>query len=320
MSCKYGMIRVAIIMNKDPSRKEADEYKATSGFLHFAGYRYWTASLLPALVGTTLPFWLKPPGFSFKWFEAIEFLIATVLFQAGFSFLHARFEESFTTKWTKSRLFWTGTMCLLAAVLIGLHLNNILQLNKYVHKSIFIVFGVATIFTGVLYVVPPFSFFKRIGGEVILCVGLGMIPVLGAYLIQTGDLTRTVYLASLPLVVSTGLWVWVSELISRADDERTGRNTMVMIFTPRFSGRFVTLILTIFLYATLVLAVFGRSSLNPLSLIALLSFGLALKIVTVSWNEYANVTKMLKVRGYAFIIHLAICIIIIVSSLTAFLR
>lgn len=307
-------------MKKDLSRKEADNYMTTSGFLYFAGYRYWTASLLPALVGTTLPFWLKPPGFSFKWLEAIEFLIVTVLFHTGFSFLLARVEDRFTTKWTKSRLFWAGIMCLLAAVLIGLHLNNILQLNKYVYKNIFILFGAATIFTGVLYVAPPFSFFKRIGGEVILCVGLGMMPVIGAYLIQTGDLTRTAYIASLPLVVSTGLWVWVSELISRTEDERTGRNTMVMIFTPRFSGRFVTLILTIFLYATLVLAVFARSSLNPLSLIALLSFGLALRIVTVSWNEYANVTKMLKVRGYAFIIHLAICIIIIVSSLTAFLR
>jgi len=307
-------------MNQELSRKETNKDKATYGFLHFAGYRYWTASLLPALVGTTLPFWLKPPGFSFKWFEAIEFLIMTVLFQAGFSFLHARFEERFTTKWTKSRLFRTGIICLLAAVLIGLHLNNILHLNKYVHECIFIIFCITAIFVGVLYVAPPFSFFKRIGGEVILCVGLGMLPVLGAYLIQTGDLTRTVYLASLPLVISTGLWVWVSELISRTEDERTGRNTMVMIFTPRFSGRFVTLILTIFLYATLVLAVFARSSLNPLSLIALLSFGLALKIVTVSWNEYANVTKMLKVRGYAFIIYLAICIIIIVSSLTAIPR
>jgi len=307
-------------MNKELCRKEANKDGTISGFLHFAGYHYWTASLLPALVGTTLPFWLNPPGFSFKWFGAIEFLIATVLFHAGFSLLHSHFEDRFTTKWTKFRLFWTGIICLLAAVLLGLHLNNILQLNKYVHKNIFIFFGAGTMFTGVLYVSPPFSFFKRIGGEVILCVGLGMIPVLGAYLIQSGDLTRTVYIASVPIVVSTGLWVWVSELISRADDERTGRNTMVMIFTLRFSGRFVTLILTIFLYTTLVLAVFARSSLNPLSLIALLSFGLALKIVTVSWNEYVNVTKMLKVREYAFIIHLAICIIIIGSSLTSLLR
>ena len=45
------------------------------GILYFVGFRYWTASLLPALVGTTLPFWLRPPGFAFNWLGAIEFLM-----------------------------------------------------------------------------------------------------------------------------------------------------------------------------------------------------------------------------------------------------
>lgn len=73
-------------------------FEGISGFLHFAGFRYWTASLLPALVGTTLPFWLHPPGFSFRWLGAIELLFATVLFHAGFSFLQAWFEGRYTTK------------------------------------------------------------------------------------------------------------------------------------------------------------------------------------------------------------------------------
>jgi len=308
-----------IKMIKNLIIKEADKDKTAFGFLYFAGYRYWTASLLPALVGTTLPFWLNPPGFSFKWLGAIEFLCATVLFHAGFSFLHARFEDRFTISWPKSRLFRTGITYLCAAFLIALHLNYNIQLNKSVYEYIFIIYVVTTIFIGVLYVTPPFSFCKRVGGEIILSVGLGMVPVIGAYLIQAGDLTRTVYLASLPLVVSTGLWIWVSELVNRVDDEKSGHNTMVMIFTPRFSGRYVTLVLTILLYLTLIMAVFARPSLEPLSLIALLSLGLALKIVTVTWNDYANVTKMLKVRTYAFLIHLAICIIIFASSLTALL-
>src|SRR3990170_2966414 len=63
--------------------------QSSPGFLHFAGFRYWTASLLPALMGATLPFWLRPPGFSFRWLGALEFLIATLLFHAGFSFLQA---------------------------------------------------------------------------------------------------------------------------------------------------------------------------------------------------------------------------------------
>ena len=72
--------------------------------LHFSGFRYWTASVLPAIVGTTLPFWLRPPGFSFRWLGAIEFLVATVLMHSGFSFLQARFEHGATREWSESRL------------------------------------------------------------------------------------------------------------------------------------------------------------------------------------------------------------------------
>lgn len=287
-----------------------------SQYFQLAGYRYWTASLLPALVGTTLPFWLNPPGFSFKAFESIEFLIAVLFFHSGFSLLLAHFENKATTLRLKSPLLLIGIICLLTAILIGLNINSNLELNKYVHKSIFIIYGISTILIGVLYVAPPFSLFKRMGGETILCVGVGMMPILGAYIVQAGDLTRTVYLASLPIVVSTGLWVWISELISRSDDENSGYTTMVMLFPIHFASRFVTTILTILIYFTLVLAVFGRSSLNPISLSALLSMGFALKIISISMNEYSNIKKLLKASKYAFLIHFTICIIIIVSSLS----
>jgi 1,4-dihydroxy-2-naphthoate octaprenyltransferase len=280
------------------------------GFLHFAGFRYWTASLLPALVGTTLPFWLRPPGFSFNWLGAIEFLIATILLHAGFSFLQARVEDRSTADWPGSRLLGAASVCIVAAGLMGLHLS------KFVPGSIFIVYGLSTIFTGVLYVAPPFSFCRRVGGEQVICAGLGLLPVLGAYLVQTGDLTRTVYLASLPLVVVTALWVWTDELITRVDDEQAGRRTMVILFGARFSGRFVVLALSILFYATLFLAVF-TASIIPLSLVAVLSFGLVRTVVAVSWMGYASPMRMLEARRNAFTLHFATCIIIAASSLAA---
>ncbi len=286
--------------------------EGSPGFLHYAGFRYWTASLLPALVGTTLPFWLRPPGFSFRWLGAIEFLIATVLLHAGFSFLQARFEDRSTNEWLESRLLGAAGVCIVAACLLGLHLNS------FVPGNIFIVYGISAIFAGVLYVAPPFSFCRRVGGEVVISQGLGLIPVLGAYLVQAGDLTRTVYLASLPLVVATALWVWTDELITRMDDEKEGRQTMVILFGPRFSGQFVVLALSILFYATLFLAVF-TASIMPLALIALLFFGLVWKIVTLSWNKYTSPTRMLEVRMNAFKLHLATCITIAASSMATLL-
>lgn len=76
-------------------------FESARALLHFAGFRYWTASLLPALVGTTFPFWLRPPGFSFRLSAVIEFLFATLVIQAGFSFLLALFEGRATSTWQK---------------------------------------------------------------------------------------------------------------------------------------------------------------------------------------------------------------------------
>jgi len=300
-----------IAQNNLPAR---EPFEGISGFLHFAGFRYWTASLLPALVGTTLPFWLRPPGFSFRWLGAIEFLFATVLFHAGFSFLQAWFEERSTTKWPKSRLLRYAGMCIVVACFLGLHLNNGLILHNGVPRSIFIVYGFTALFVGVLYVAPPFNFCRRVGGEIVISESFGMIPVLGAYLVQAGDLTRTVYLASLPIVVATGLWVWIDKLVSRVDDGKVGRRTMVILFGPHFSGRYGVLALSLLFFATLLLAVFS-ASIIPLTLIMLLLGGLTWKIVAVSWTEYSCSDRMIDVRKNAFMLHLATCSIIAASSL-----
>ena len=294
------------------TKAKCDNHKSDPGFLHFAGFRYWTASLLPALLGSTLPFWLRPPGFSFKWLGAIEFLIATVLIHTGFSFLLAWFEDRATNKWTKLRLLVYAIMSIVLACMIGLHINSGLHLNKFVYENIFIVFGISVIFVGVLYVVLNFNFC----GEIIIAYGFGLLPVLGAYIIQTGDITRTVYVASIPLVIATGLWVWIEKLISREDDEKKGQKTMIMLFDRRFSGRYVVLALSILLFVTILLAVLS-ASLTPYALIALLLIGLGWKIVVISWNEYSNSKQMLEVRKKAFILHLITCIIIVTTPLTA---
>lgn len=288
-----------------------------SEYFKFAGKRYWTASLLPALIGTTLPFWLNPPNFKFKLIEAILFLIVTFLGHIGFSLLYFGFTQKFRPKLKRKPLFILGIFSLTTSVLIGLCINSSLQLHANVPEYIFIIYGIAAIFVGVLYVVPPFNFYQHLYGEVIISVGLGMLPVLGAYLVQVGDITRTVYLASLPVVVSTGLWIWITELINKEDDKKKGYKTTVMYFNYKFSSRIITLFLTLLIYVSLVLAVFGRSSLNPLSLIALFSLIFALMIIKIVWKDYENIRILQNAEKYAFLIHLSICIVVILASLSS---
>ncbi len=277
-------------------------------FLHFAGFRYWTASLLPAAVGTTLPFWLRPAGFEFRALAAAEFLAATVLIHAGFSFLRAWLDGEETRAWPRLRLMTSSAACIVAGSVLVQHLSVL------VPGGALLVWGFMALFTGVLYLVPPFGFRRRIGREIVLCEGFGLLPVLGAYLVQTGDLTRTVYIAALPLFVATGLWVWADELMSLRDDEAAGRGSIAVLFGARLSGRLGTPALSLLLYATLGVAV-GTGSLSPVALFALLSVGFALVVVITSWSAYSDTARIARVRKHAGVLHLVVGVVLALSSL-----
>lgn len=279
--------------------------------------RYWSAALLPALIGTNLPFWLNPPCFEFNFIKAILFLTATLLGHVGFTFLYFGFKQKVNLKIERKPIFISGIFILLIAVLIGIYINNILQFHANVPDYIFIVYGITSVFVGVLFVIPPFSFHQRLFGEVVFAVGLGMLPILGAYLVQVGDITRTVYLASIPPVASIGLWLWITELINKENDKKIGYKTTVMYFTNKVSSRYITTLLVFLIYASLVLAVKGRSSLNSLSLIALFSIIFAIMIIRIIWKDYENIRALKRAEKYAYYIHLSICIFIIISSVAS---
>jgi len=147
-------------MNRRPS-------EGIRSFLTFAGFRYWTASLLRLLSARQCH-----SGFVARFLvsvaTAIEFLFATVLVHAGFSFLLALFEGKATTTWSKPRLLKYAGVCIIAACLLGLHLNTGLTLHYGVPRSIFIIYGLITLFVGVLYVMPPLNFHRRMGGEIVI--------------------------------------------------------------------------------------------------------------------------------------------------------
>jgi 1,4-dihydroxy-2-naphthoate octaprenyltransferase len=282
--------------------------------INLAGVRFWTASLLPAFVGTTLPFWLRPPNFTFRLFAAIEFLLATVLFHAGFSFILAWFEGNHTENWSKERILVSAGLCISLSCLIGFHINANLQLSSNVYEGIFLVYGFCALFVGVLYVVPPINFYRQVCGEIVITYSLGLLPILGAYIVQVGDITRTVYLAALPVIVITGLWVWINEMTDYSIREKSERKTMVTYFGIRFSGRFGVFSISILYFLTLLLAVYS-ASVNPLALVSLLFVVPMWKIVNKTWNNYSVLEQMRHARNNAAVLHFTTCVIIALSSL-----
>ena len=282
--------------------------------LNLAGVRFWTASLLPVLVGTTLPFWLRPPTFTFRILAAIEFLAATVFFHAGFSFLLAWFEKNHQENWSRAYLLKSAGFCVGISCLLGIHININLQLNTNVFEGIFLIYGFCALFVGLLYVVPPINFYRQVGGEIVISYSLGLLPLLGAYIIQAGDITRRVYLAALPVIAITGLWVWIDKMANYSMDKKSGRNSLVIFFGIRFSGQFGVLTISTLYIFTILLAVFS-ASVNPLALVSLLLVVFIWKIVNITWNNYSVLEKVLDARKIAIVVHFLTCIIIAITSM-----
>jgi 1,4-dihydroxy-2-naphthoate octaprenyltransferase len=284
-----------------------------SDILEALGARYWSASVLPAIVGTVLPFWIRPMRYSFKWFGAFEFLAATVLMHAGFSLLLVAFENKGKKSWSRSGLIWAAAALIGAACLTGVHLS------RYAPQLVLFVYGFVTVFAGLLYVSPPFSFHLRVGREIVLAKGLGFIAVLGAYLIQVGDMKRVVYVAAIPIVVSTWLWFWIEEMSTRASDIDTDRQTLVTWLGIRFSGRVVVPLVSAGILVTIVGAVVS-GAVSPLALAALLITVLLVRTVRISWTAHDDPAQMRPVVAGARGVHTVVCLVLAASTLGALFR
>ncbi|MBD3222151.1 hypothetical protein GF314_13020 [bacterium] len=261
-------------------------------------------------MGVTLPLWLRPPDLELRPAGVLEFLLATVLTHAGFSFLHARFEHRGHPRWTESRLSFAGVACLALVGLLGWHLLRL------VPDRIFVVYGLAVLFAGLLYVAPPVRFSRRPGGEIVLSMSLGLLPVLGGYLVQTGDLTRPVYLAALPIYAAMLLRVWVEQMTVPGGEGNAAGDSLVTAFGRRVSGRVIVPLLSVLVCTTLIAAVLS-AAVMPVALIALIFVVPMARIVTRSWCSFDDPSEMVRARNGAIVVHAGLCAVLVASSIWA---
>lgn len=93
-----------------------------------------------------------------------------------------------------------------------------------------LLFGLAGLFLGVTYSMPPVQLASRGLGELAIILGCGVIPVTGASWLQSGDFG----IAPLLLSVSAGLWITniivVNEVPDAQADALSGKRTLAVRF------------------------------------------------------------------------------------------
>jgi 1,4-dihydroxy-2-naphthoate octaprenyltransferase len=288
-------------------------------------------SVIPVLIGGTLPFWLRPEGWSFSWWLLVEAVLGVLFLEMGANLGNGYYDyrsgadpsnpavnrlsggsglitdgvlpASYFLKWSM--------ICLGLGTLVGIHLS-------LVAGGWFIpVVGLIGLFLAYFYTAPPVRLAYHGLGELTVALTFGILPVAGSYYLQTGAVSWRVLVASLPITFAVVLILWVNQVVDAEADREAGKLNLAARMGKRAAGRGGVLFLSIMIFASLFGAVF-TASLIPLTLVSVLAFGLIRTIVVDYWMHYGEPQKLAEAQSAAIRLHLTLGIIIAASALAAF--
>jgi 1,4-dihydroxy-2-naphthoate octaprenyltransferase len=92
--------------------------------------------------------------------------------------------------------------------------------------------GIAGVIVGVAYTAPPLKLVYRGLGEIAVALGFGPIMLLGAYVVQTGELGWEPFVLSLVPGILIALILYVNEIPDRGSDAEAGKRTLPVRLSP----------------------------------------------------------------------------------------
>lgn len=178
-----------------------------------------------------------------------------------------------------------GVGCLLAALLIGIYLTAV---SGWQVLPLIIVGGV------VIYFYTSYLT-KWLTGEIWAGLGLGTLPVLGTYFVQTGSYSSETLVTSLAPGFLTANLLLLNEFPDVAADREAGRHHIVIALGKTGAGRLYAGLMAM-TYLCIVVGVICRI-MPPLTLIALLTIPFALKAIGTTFRHYDDHDKMIPALG-----------------------
>ncbi|MDD5288109.1 MAG: prenyltransferase [Dehalococcoidales bacterium] len=168
---------------------------------------------------------------------------------------------------TKNQALWVGIICLIIIIPIGIYFT-------VVSGWLLLPLLVIAITCIILYT----PFILRMGyPEWSAGLGLGILPVIGAYFIQTGTYTISVLLASIPSGILVHNLLLLNEFPDAAADVTVKRRTLPIFIGKQKAAIFYSA-LTVLIYLWIIGTVISRD-MPVFTLLGLLTFPLAFKAI-----------------------------------------
>ena len=240
-----------------------------------------TASFVPVFVGTMAA--LLEGFFHVDLFIAM--LIASVLIQAATNMFNEYYdykrgldnEQSVGIGGTIVRdgiaprtVMRLAITFIFAAILIGLYICLVTDWS-------IAVIGIICIFIGYIYTGGPFPIAYTPFGELVSGLLMGTVIIAISFYIQTGMLSHSVILISLPVAIFIGAILLANNIRDLDGDKRSGRKTIAILLGRKNAINFLACLFALAYGLTLLYILFGM--LPAWSLITFLSLKKAIEVV-----------------------------------------
>ncbi|MEX2246906.1 MAG: prenyltransferase [Dehalococcoidia bacterium] len=209
--------------------------------------RFWTvfvATRLPFLTATFVPILLGVAVAAyhgaFSWWLAIVTLVGGAAIHIGLNTANDVFDSlSGADEANVNPTQFSGGSRVIQRGLVSLRQMSAISAGAYavgIGVGLYLVvdrasvellaIGIAGMLVSVFYTAPPLRLVHRGLGEIATAVGFGPIMVLGAYVVQTKELSWEAFAASVPVAIFIALILYVNEIPDRAGDAAVGKRTL----------------------------------------------------------------------------------------------
>jgi 1,4-dihydroxy-2-naphthoate octaprenyltransferase len=282
-------------------------------------FEFLTGSFAPVLVGGAVAWW-ETGGF--HWGLWLLTLLGLMLIHSGANLANDYFDhltgddainQTFLRPFTGgSRVIQQGLATprqVLLAALICLTAGSALGLLlAFLCGWPLLVLGVIGVFTGFFYTAPPLALVYRGVGEIFIALDFGVLPVLGAYFVQTGHFSGAALWASLPVALLITAILFINEFPDYEADRAVNKRHWVVRLGPRraavaYAAGMVAV------YLVLIAAVMA-GALPPLTLLVGLSLPLMARGINTALREHSHPLALLPANAATVLTHLSFSLLL----------
>jgi 1,4-dihydroxy-2-naphthoate octaprenyltransferase len=278
---------------------------------------FLTASAMPVIVGTAAGFAES------RQFDAVLFFLAlfsTMLLHSGANVANDYFDHISRNDWLNKnptpfsggrRFIQEGILSAKATLLLALFcfaagavLGLVILL---ITKSVFILWlGLVGLFGGFYYTAPPLKLGYRSLGEIAIAFLFGILPVTGAYYLQTGMFDSAILLPAAIVAILIFLIIFINEFPDKDADAAAGKRTLVVIFGVS-KAIWIYRIVLILSYVIAVVLLFSKTMFFA-GFFYLLTILLAYKAIKVSTEQNLSIPKQTIPNKLTILLHALGCL------------